>query len=70
MNARFEQHCTDDLRRMAAIDREVANEVFRASRAGKDVKDVMHEARLLMAQSQMMRAEIKRRVESEKRLAR
>jgi|GEM_PF-6242323 len=55
------EHTTEQLEVTARINNEIALDLFRRHRAGQDVSDVMHEARLLKAEAQMMRREIRRR---------
>ena len=58
---RFTQYSDDELRNVAALDRELANEIFSLHRKGYDVRDVLHEARWFKAEAEMMRKELQRR---------
>jgi len=61
MRQTFPGHTTEQLEATARVNNELALDLFRRHRAGHDVADVMHEARLLKAEAQMMRREIRRR---------
>lgn len=58
---RFPQYTTDQLKAVAALDRELSNEIFSLHRQGYDVREVLHEARWLKAEAEMMKKEINRR---------
>lgn len=58
---RFPQYGDEELRIIAALDRELANEIFSLHRQGYDVREVLHEARWFKAEAEMMRKELKRR---------
>jgi len=58
---RFPQYTDDELKIVAALDRELANEIFSLHRQGYDMSDVLHEARWFKAEAEMMKTELKRR---------
>lgn len=58
---RFPQYSDDELRIVAALDRELANEIFSLHRQGYDVREVLHEARWFKVEAEMMRKELQRR---------
>ena len=58
---RFPQYSDDELRIVAALDRELANEIFSLHRQGYDVREVLHEARWFKAEAEMMKKELQRR---------
>lgn len=58
---RFPQYSDDELRIVAALDRELANEIFSLHRQGYDVREVLHEARWFKAEAEMMRKVLQRR---------
>ena len=58
---RFPQYRDEELRIVAALDRELANEIFSLHRQGYDVREVLHEARWFKAEAEMMRKELQRR---------
>ncbi len=58
---RFSQYTDDELNIVAALDRELANEIFSLHRQGYDVREVLHEARWFKAEAEMMKTELKRR---------
>ena len=60
-STRFPQYSDDELRIVAALDRELANEIFSLHRQGYDVREVLHEARWFRAEAEMMKKEINRR---------
>lgn len=59
--ARFPQYTTNELKIVAALDRELSSEIFSLHRQGYDVREVLHEARWFKAEAEMMRKELKRR---------
>lgn len=58
---RFSQYSDDELKIVAALDRELANEIFSLHRQGYDVREVLHEARWFKAEAEMMKKELQRR---------
>lgn len=58
---RFPQYSDDELRIVAALDRELANEIFSLHRQGYDVREVLHEARWFKEEAEMMKKELQRR---------
>ena len=58
---RFPQYSDDELRIVAALDRELANEIFSLHRQGYDVRELLHEARWFKAEAEMMKKELQRR---------
>lgn len=58
---RFSQYTEDELKIVAALDRELASEIFSLHRQGYDVREVLHEARWFKAEAEMMKTELKRR---------
>lgn len=58
---RFKQYSDDELRIVAALDRELANEIFSLHRKGFDIREVLHEARWFRDEADMMKKELKRR---------
>ena len=58
---RFSQYTDDELKIVAALDRELANEIFSLHRQGYDVREVLHEARWFKAEGEMMKKELQRR---------
>ena len=58
---RFTQYSDDELKIVAALDRELASEIFSLHRQGYDVSEVMQEARDFAAEAEMMKREIQRR---------
>lgn len=60
-STRFPQYTTDELKIVSVLDRELSNEIFSLHRQGCDVREVLHEARWLKAEAEMMKKEINRR---------
>lgn len=60
-STRFPQYSDEELRIVAALDRELANEIFSLHRQGYDVREVLHEARWFKAEAEMMKKELQRR---------
>lgn len=58
---RFPQYSDEELRIVAALDREIANEVFSLHRQGYDMSEALHEARGFKAEAEMMKKELQRR---------
>ena len=58
---RFSQYADDELKIVAALDRELAKSVFEIHRQGYDVQDILHEARMYKAEGEMMKKELQRR---------
>lgn len=58
---RFPQYSDDELRIVAALDRELANEIFSLHRKGYDMSEVLHEARWFKEEAEMMKKELQRR---------
>lgn len=57
----FSQYTDDELKIVAALDRELASEIFSLHRQGYDMSEVLHEARWFKAEAEMMKKEINRR---------
>ncbi|QHJ81531.1 MAG: hypothetical protein [Bacteriophage sp.] len=58
---RFSQYTDDELKIVAALDRELANEIFSLHRQGYDMSEVLHEARWFKEEAEMMKKELQRR---------
>ncbi|WP_049433344.1 hypothetical protein [Stenotrophomonas maltophilia] len=61
MTPTFNQYTTPELEIVARLDRALADEIFSLHRQGYDVREVLHEARQLKTEAQLMRREINRR---------
>ncbi|WP_164178408.1 hypothetical protein [Stenotrophomonas maltophilia] len=61
MTPTFNQYTTPELEIVARLDRALADEIFSLHRHGYDVREVLHEARQLKTEAQLMRREINRR---------
>lgn len=61
MNPAFSQYTTSELEVVARLDHALADEIFSLHRQGYDVRQVLHEARALKTEAQLMRREINRR---------
>lgn len=61
MTPAFSQYTTPELEVVARLDHELSNEIFSLHRKGYDVREVLHEARALRTEAQLMRREINRR---------
>ncbi|WP_164241960.1 hypothetical protein [Stenotrophomonas maltophilia] len=57
----FSQYTTPELEVVARLDHALADEIFSLHRQGYDVREVLHEARQLKTEAQLMRREINRR---------
>jgi len=57
----FSQYTTPELEVVARLDHALADEIFSLHRQGYDVREVLHEARALKTEAQLMRREINRR---------
>lgn len=57
----FSQYTDDELKIVAALDRELANEIFSLHRQGYDMNEVLHEARWFKAEGEIMKKELQRR---------
>ncbi|HEL4805429.1 TPA: hypothetical protein UN084_000930 [Stenotrophomonas maltophilia] len=57
----FSQYTTPELEIVARLDHALADEIFSLHRQGYDVREVLHEARQLKTEAQLMRREINRR---------
>ena len=58
---RFPQYTDDELKVVAALDRELASEIFSLHHQGYDMSEVLHEARWFKAEGEMMKKELQRR---------
>ncbi|MCU1169272.1 hypothetical protein [Stenotrophomonas maltophilia] len=61
MTPTFNQYTTPELEIVARLDHALADEIFSLHRKGYDVRGVLHEARALRTEAQLMRREINRR---------
>lgn len=64
MSRAFSQYTTPELEVVARLDHALADEIFSLYWQGYDVREVLHEARALKTEAQLMRREIRRRKKS------
>ena len=57
----FPQYTAGELEVVIRLDRALADEIFSLHRQGFDVREVLHEARALRTEADLMKRELKRR---------